>query len=130
MLSRDQLLDNLMLYWLPATGASAARLYAESFGEVQALFRTGTTDVIDVPTGCWIFPRENPRPSCRWAERRFPDIRYCSEPPRGGHFAAFEQPTLFVREVTACAEALLSGRWSRRLRELPGRQSCQASRGR
>jgi hypothetical protein len=98
-----------MLYWLPATGASAARLYAESFAEVQALFRTGTTDVIGVPTGCSVFPRENPRPSRRWAERRFPDIRYWSEPSRGGHFAAFEQPALFVQEVTACAEALLSG---------------------
>ncbi len=108
VLSRDQLLDNLMLYWLPATGASAARLYAESFAEVQALFRTGSTDVIRVPTGCSIFPRENPRPSRRWAERRFPDIRYWGEPPRGGHFAAFEQPALFVREVVACAEALLS----------------------
>jgi pimeloyl-ACP methyl ester carboxylesterase len=107
VLTRDQLLDNLMLYWLPATGASAARLYAESFAEVQALFRLGHTDVIRVPTGCSIFPRENPRPSRRWAERRFPDIRYWGEPPRGGHFAAFEQPTLFVKEVEACARALL-----------------------
>lgn len=109
VLSRDQLLDNLMLYWLPGTGASAARLYTESFAEIQALFRDGTTDVVDVPTGCSIFPRENPRPSRRWAERRFPDIRYWNEPPRGGHFAAFEQPALFVAEVRACAAALPAG---------------------
>jgi len=106
-LSNDALIDNLMLYWLPATGASAARLYWESFAEVQALFRTGTTDTVNVPTGCSVFPHELPRPSRRWAEPRFPDIRYWSEPPRGGHFAAFEQPELFVEEVSACAEALL-----------------------
>ncbi len=104
--SRDQLLDNLMLYWLPATGASAARLYRESIGAVEARFRSGTTDQITVPTGGSIFPRENPRPSRRWAERRFTDIRYWSEPVRGGHFAAFEQPGLFVDEVRACARAL------------------------
>ena len=99
VLSRDQLLDNLMLYWLPATGASAARLYWESFAEIQALFRSGATDQIMVPTACSIFPRENPRPSRRWAERLFPDIRYWNEPSRGGHFAAFEQPALFLNEI-------------------------------
>lgn len=107
-LSDDDLLDNLMLYWLPGTGASAARLYWESFREVQARFRGdgAILDPVDVPTGCSIFPGENPRPSRRWAERRFPDIRYWSEPPRGGHFAAFEQPDLFIAEVRACLRAL------------------------
>jgi pimeloyl-ACP methyl ester carboxylesterase len=108
VLTRDQLLDNVMMYWLPATGASAARLYYESFPQVQAVFRTATTDEITVPTACSVFPRENPRPSRRWAERRFRDIRYWSEPARGGHFAAFEQPELFVREIEAGAEALLA----------------------
>jgi pimeloyl-ACP methyl ester carboxylesterase len=106
VLTRDQLLDNLMLYWLPGTGASAARLYWESFAEVQARFRDSTTDEVAVPTGCTIFPKENPRPSHRWAQRRFTDIRYWSEPPRGGHFAAFEQPALFVEEVRSCFGAL------------------------
>ena len=106
-LTRDQLLDNLMLYWLPATGASAARLYWESFPEVQALFRDGSTDVVPVPTACSVFPRELPRPSRRWAARRFPDIRYWNEPPRGGHFAAFEQPTQFVTELRAAARAFM-----------------------
>jgi pimeloyl-ACP methyl ester carboxylesterase len=107
VLSPEQLLDNLMLYWLPAAGASAARLYWESFAEVRALFRTGHTDLITVPTACSIFPRENPRPSRRWAERRFPDIRYWNEPRAGGHFAAFEQPESFVREIRAGAARLL-----------------------
>ncbi|WP_212999415.1 epoxide hydrolase family protein [Winogradskya consettensis] len=105
-LTDDDLLDNLMLYWLPGTGASAARLYAESFRDVQARFRVGTSDEIAVPTGCTIFPKENPRPSRRWAQRRFTDIRYWSEPERGGHFAAFEQPQLFVEEIRACFRAL------------------------
>lgn len=105
-IGRDDLLDNLMLYWLPATGASAARLYWESFRDVQARFREGTTDEVAVPTGCTIFPKENPRPSRRWAEKRFTDIRYWSEPARGGHFGAFEQPALFVEEVRACFRAL------------------------
>jgi pimeloyl-ACP methyl ester carboxylesterase len=101
VLTRDELLDNLMLYWLPGTGASAARLYWESFRGVQEIFRGRLTDVVDVPAGCSVFPRENPRPSRRWAERRFRDIRYWGEPARGGHFAAFEQPDLFVGELRA-----------------------------
>jgi hypothetical protein len=51
--------------------------------------------------------RDTPRPSRRWAERRFPDIRYWGEPARGGHFAAFEQPAVFVTELRAAATALL-----------------------
>ena len=57
------------------------------------------TDQVRVPTGCSVFPSELQRPSRRWAERRFPDIRWWNEPARGGHFAAFEQPELFVGEV-------------------------------
>jgi hypothetical protein len=52
-----------------------------------------------VPAGCSIFPKEVPRLSRRWAQRRFTDIRYWNEHDRGGHFAAFEQPGLFVADV-------------------------------
>jgi epoxide hydrolase len=100
-LTRDQLLDAVMLYWLPATGASSARLYWESFAAVRERMTGTATDTVDVPTGCSIFPQENPRPSRRWAARRFTDIRHWNEPPRGGHFAALEQPDLFVEEVRA-----------------------------
>lgn len=106
-LTNDQLIDNLMMYWLPATGASSARMYWESFTEIRALFHDGSTDSVPAPTGCSVFPYEVPRASRRWAERRFPDIRYWSEPSRGGHFAAFEVPEIFVEEVRACAEILL-----------------------
>jgi hypothetical protein len=97
-----------MLYWLSGTGASSARLYWESFDEVRARFHDKNTDTVSVPTGCSIFPKENPRPSRRWAEQRFTNIRYWNEPPRGGHFAAFEQPDLFVEEVRACFRAIRS----------------------
>jgi pimeloyl-ACP methyl ester carboxylesterase len=96
---RDALLDNLMLYWLPRTGASSARLYWESIRQVNEWITGRATDTIDVPAGCSIFPRELQRPSRRWAAKRFLDIRHWNELERGGHFAAFEQPELFVREV-------------------------------
>jgi epoxide hydrolase len=99
VLTRDELLDNLMLYWLPRTGASSARLYWESIGQVNEWITGSVRDTVGVPTGCSIFPKELQRPSRRWAEKRFLDIRYWNEPARGGHFAAFEQPELFVQEV-------------------------------
>jgi epoxide hydrolase len=98
---RDRVLDNLMLYWLPRTGASAARLYWESIRQVDEWISGRGTDTVDVPAGCTVFPRELQRPSRRWAQRRFTDIRHWSEPDRGGHFAALEQPALFVDEVRA-----------------------------
>jgi pimeloyl-ACP methyl ester carboxylesterase len=101
ILSRDELLDNLMLYWLPGTGASAARLYWQSMRRVNEWISGAVTDTVAAPTGCSIFPKELQRPSRRWAEKRFVDIRYWNEPPRGGHFAAFEQPVLYVEEVRA-----------------------------
>ena len=91
--SRDRLLDNVMHYWLPAAGASSARLYWESFN----VFGAGST--IDVPSGMSIFPKEIFAPSRRWAERRFTDIRHWNELDAGGHFAAFERPAVFVDEV-------------------------------
>jgi epoxide hydrolase len=99
VLTRDELLDNLMLYWLPGTGASSARLYWESIRQVNQWISGPTQDRVTVPTGCSIFPKELQRPSRRWAEKRFLDIRYWNEPDKGGHFAAFEQPELFINEV-------------------------------
>jgi epoxide hydrolase len=99
VLTRGELLDNLMLYWLPGTGASSARLYWESIAQVNEWISGSAIDTVAAPTGCSIFPKELQRPSRRWAEKRFTDIRYWSEPVRGGHFAAFEQPELFVDEV-------------------------------
>jgi epoxide hydrolase len=97
-LTRDELLDNVMLYWLPGTGASSARLYWESFRPQSA----GGLPNVSVPTGCSIFPKEIFRSSRRWAEKRFTNLVHWSELPKGGHFAAFEQPTTFVNELRAC----------------------------
>jgi epoxide hydrolase len=101
LLTRDELLDNLMLYWLPGTGASSARLYWESFKQVSEWFSQSTVDTVTVPTGCSIFPKDIPRPSRRWAAKRYTNILYWNELDMGGHFAAFEQPAAFVNEVRA-----------------------------
>ena len=93
--SRDRMLDNVMHYWLPAAGASSARLYWESFNRFRR------NDPITVPAGMSIFPKEIFTPSRRWVDGRFTDIRHWNELDRGGHFAAFEQPAVFVDEVRA-----------------------------
>ncbi|MEO6025552.1 MAG: epoxide hydrolase family protein [Candidatus Binatia bacterium] len=98
-LSRDALLDNVMLYWLTGSGASSARLYWESFG--KAFDRTKDRSVV-LPTGCSIFPKEIVPTPRTWAEKRYKNIVYWNELDRGGHFAAFEQPAAFVDELRAC----------------------------
>jgi epoxide hydrolase len=95
VLTRDELLDNVMMYWLPDAAASSARLYWESF-------RNFPTDKVNIPTGCSIFPKEIFRTSKRWAEKRFTKLVYFNELKKGGHFAAFEQPETYLKEVRAC----------------------------
>ncbi len=92
VISRDRLLDNVMLYWLPGTGASSARLYWESF-------RSRRLDTVEVPTGVTLFPQELVRLPRHWIERRYTDLRHWSEPATGGHFASLEQPEVFVDEL-------------------------------
>jgi len=94
-LTRDAMLDNIMLYWLPATAASSARLYWES----MAFFKT---QPLALAVGVTIYPKEFSRPSRRWAERHFANIVHWNEAGKGGHFAAFEQPSLFVAELRDC----------------------------
>jgi len=91
---RDRLLDDVMLYWLPATGTSSIRLYWESY-------RKRRMDPVEVPTGVTQFRHEMTRLPRSWVQRRFRDLRYWSEPATGGHFAALEQPEVFVDEVRA-----------------------------
>ena len=95
VLTKDELLDNVMMYWLTASGASSARIYWESFG------KTGT-DKIEVPTGISQFPHEIFLTSERWARKRFPNLIHYRELDKGGHFAAFERPEAFVDEVRTC----------------------------
>lgn len=101
-ISRDELLDNLMLYWLPRNGASAARLYWESFGRSLG----AQLEPVNVPTGVSLFAKELSLPPREWVEKRYTRLRYWNEVAKGGHFAAFEQPQLFVDELRACFRAL------------------------
>ena len=95
ILSRDELLDNVMMYWLPGAGASSARIYWESFNN-------NPIDNIVIPTGCSIFPKEIFKTSKRWAESRFTNLIHFNELDKGGHFAAAEQPAIFVDEIRTC----------------------------
>lgn len=92
VLSRDELLDNVMMYWLTASGASSARMYWESF----RIF--GSTTPVELPTGVASFPKEILRAPRGWCEANY-NITHWTTMPRGGHFAAFEQPGLFVDDV-------------------------------
>jgi len=91
-LSRDQVLDNIMLYWLPRNGASSARLYWESFGSFAA-------QEIIIPVAASAFPREVLPTPRKWAERNYRKLVHWGEMERGGHFAAWEQPEDFVGEL-------------------------------
>jgi pimeloyl-ACP methyl ester carboxylesterase len=101
ILSRDELLDNVMLYWVTATATSSARLYWESFGPERRKAHT-----VAVPTGVAVFPKEIVTPVRCWMEGSYTDIRHWTEMARGGHFAAFEQPELFVGDVRAFFRSL------------------------
>ncbi|QKV96174.1 alpha/beta fold hydrolase [Streptomyces sp. NA02950] len=92
--TNDELLDNIMMYWIPATGASAARLYWESFATAS-----GYEGPVPVPAGCSVFPADYYQPSRRLAQPQFPGLRHWNELDKGGHFAALEQPATFVSEV-------------------------------
>ncbi len=95
ILTRDELLDNIMLYWCTASGASSARLYWESFNDISP-------GEVTMPSGCSIYPKEIFRSSRRWAEQRYKNLVHWSELDKGGHFAAFEQPALYIDEVRKC----------------------------
>lgn len=91
-LTRDEMLTNVMLYWLPGCGASSARLYWESFGAF------GERTPVEVPTGAASFPREIIKSPRSWCEASY-NLTHWTDMPRGGHFAAFEQPELFVDDL-------------------------------
>ncbi|MCB1694061.1 MAG: epoxide hydrolase [Pseudomonadales bacterium] len=100
VVTRDELLDNVMMYWLTDSGASSARIYWESFGGASS----GTE--VPIPAGCSIFPKEIFKTSERWARKRFTGLQYFNVLDKGGHFAAFEQPETFVNEIRKCFGAM------------------------
>jgi pimeloyl-ACP methyl ester carboxylesterase len=100
VLSRNLMLDNISLYWFTRTGASSAWLYRESFG------KDFTTQKVDIPVAVSLFPGEWFRPPRQWGERAYSKLFYWNEASRGGHFAALEQPDLFVGEMRRAFGAL------------------------
>jgi pimeloyl-ACP methyl ester carboxylesterase len=104
-LTRDHILDNVTLYWLTATGASAARSYWES-GQAQAKAAGQAPPPMTLPFGFTTFPGEIWRTPRSWVEKAYPNVSYFNEAERGGHFAAWEEPQLFSAEVRAAFRSL------------------------
>ena len=104
-LTRDHILDNITLYWLTGTGASAARSYWES-GRAQAQAAGQAPPDVSVPVGFTTFPGEIFRAPRSWVELGYPNLTYFNEADRGGHFAAWEEPQLFSEEIRAAFRPL------------------------
>jgi pimeloyl-ACP methyl ester carboxylesterase len=107
-LTRDHILDNVTLYWLTGTGASAARSYWESGREAAALAATGQAppQVSLSAIGFTTFPDEIFRAPRSWVEKGYPNLTYFNEADKGGHFAAWEEPEVFTNEVRAAFRSL------------------------
>ena len=101
VLTRDEILDDFSLYWLTATGASAARIYWEDHSN-----NFNARGVIDLPVAVSVFPGEIFRAPETWARRAYTNLFYFHEASNGGHFAAWEQPQVFVEEVRAAFHSL------------------------
>ncbi len=104
-LTRDHILDNITVYWLTGTGASAARSYWES-GRAQALAAGQPPPQVKLPVGFTTFPGEIFRAPRSWVEQGYSTLTYFHEASRGGHFAAWEEPELFATEIRAAFKAL------------------------
>jgi len=99
-LTRDEVLDNITLYWLTNTAVSASRLYWE--------YRGGFFNAkgVSIPVAVTVFPGEQYQAPRSWAERAYPNLIYYNEVDKGGHFAAWEQPELFAAELRAAFRSL------------------------
>jgi len=104
-LTRDHILDNVTLYWLTGTGASAARSYWEG-GRAAALAAGKAPPAVSLPVAFTTFPGEIFRAPRSWVEKAYPNLIYFNEVDRGGHFAAWEEPELFAAEVRAAFRSL------------------------
>jgi pimeloyl-ACP methyl ester carboxylesterase len=106
-LTRDNILDNVTLYWLTGTGASAARSYWEdALARAQILASGQAPPDISLPVGFTTFPGELWRTPRSWAEKSYPNLSYFNEVDKGGHFAAWEEPELFSAEMRAAFSSL------------------------
>jgi len=99
-LSRDQMLDDISLYWFTNTAASSARIYWENKGG------SFSGSKLTLPVAATVFPREIYRAPKSWAEQTYSNLIYFNEAEHGGHFAAFEQPDIFVEEMRSAFRKL------------------------
>jgi pimeloyl-ACP methyl ester carboxylesterase len=104
-LTRDQIVDNITLYWLTGTGASAARSYWED-GRAQAQAAGQTRPEVRLPVGFTTFPGEIFAAPRSWVEQSYPNLTYFNEVDKGGHFAAWEEPEVFSEEVRKAFRSL------------------------
>jgi hypothetical protein len=102
-LTRDHILDDITLYWLTGTGASAARSYWEWYGAaaVAAAAAQAPPPEVSVPVTFTTFPGEVWAAPRSWVEQSYPDLTYFNEVDKGGHFAAWEEPRIFSEEMRA-----------------------------
>jgi pimeloyl-ACP methyl ester carboxylesterase len=103
-LTRDEILDNITLYWLTNTGVSASRLYWEYKG---GFFNAKG---VSIPVAVSVFPGEQYQAPRSWTERAYPNLIYYNRAEKGGHFAAWEQPTIFTQELRAAFKSLRSSK--------------------
>jgi pimeloyl-ACP methyl ester carboxylesterase len=99
--TRDDVLDDITLYWLTNSATSAARLYWENKGRSPLFAATWKTDEISLPVAVTLFGEDSYRPPETWVRRAYRNLIYFHQTERGGHFAAWEQPALFASEVRA-----------------------------
>jgi pimeloyl-ACP methyl ester carboxylesterase len=104
-LTRDHILDNVTMYWLTGTGASAARSYWEE-GQENARAAGQAPTPVSIPVGFTTFPGEIWRTPRSWVEKAYPNVIYFNEVDKGGHFAAWEEPELFSEEIRATFRTL------------------------
>jgi pimeloyl-ACP methyl ester carboxylesterase len=105
-LTRDHILDNISVYWLTGTGATAARSYWEAYGPDAPGAGQAPPPEVGVPVGFTTFPGEIWRTPRSWAEKAYPTLTYFNEVGTGGHFAAWEEPQLFAEELRAAFAAV------------------------
>jgi pimeloyl-ACP methyl ester carboxylesterase len=105
-LTRDHIIDNITLYWLTGTGASAARSYWEAYGPDAPAASQQPLPATTIPFGFTTFPGEIWRTPRSWVEASYPNVVYFHEVERGGHFAAWEEPELFTTEMRAAFKAV------------------------
>ena len=106
LLTKDEVLDDITLYWLTNSATSSARIYWETSGQSVLLAAAQKTEEISLPVAITVFPEEVYQAPETWARRAYRNLIYFHEADKGGHFAAWEQPQLFAEELRAAFRSL------------------------